>query len=85
MKLLWFFVFDDLRQFCIENDFYTAGNNKEYEAMLKRGVSKDGLTAEEVADLAKDITAHTSTDNEYATPGRICTALLNRGYIDIDR
>ena len=53
----------DVRQLCIQHQFYTRGDCKAYENMLDEcGVIR---TVSQLEHIAKDIVDHTSEDNEY--------------------
>lgn len=79
MKVSWFLDCYSVRTVCIRNNFYTAGNNDEYENMFSmvRKKREGGLTVEEVAEIAKDIADHTS---EEVTVEYIAERLLNAAY-----
>lgn len=51
---------DSLRQVCIKNDYYTLGNNEDYQKMLTMFNEVDG---EKIEILAKDIKEHSHTDD----------------------
>lgn len=52
----------DLRALCIENDWYTCGDNEEYCALFNRLYDGDGysvnLDTEKLAEIAQDIMDH---------------------------
>ena len=79
MKVLYMLSCDTVRTVCIDNNFYTAGTNEEYEKMFSM-VTKNGGTmpVEEVAEIAKDIAAHTSED---VTVEFVTERLLNAAYV----
>lgn len=54
--------YDDLRQLCIKNNWYTQGNCKDYENMLNMS-EKDNITTNDIVAIATDIMNH-SNDNE---------------------
>ena len=53
---------NSLRALCIQHNWYTCGNNKEYEALFNSLYDGDGcpvnLTTEKLARIADDIIAH---------------------------
>ena len=50
-----------LRALCIREDWYTAGDNDEYDHLLQDlAGSKPHLTTRDIIAIAKDIAAHTS-------------------------
>ncbi len=79
MKVSFMLNGDTVKSVCINNNFYTAGSNKEYRKMLSMTV-KDGakFTVEEVYEIAEDIAAH--TPKEGATARVIAQLLLNSAY-----
>ncbi len=78
MKILWLLDRYSVRDECVKNDFYNFGNNRDYENMLSKvEAKKDGFTAEEVAEIAQDITVHTGGK----TFEFVYQRLLNRGCI----
>ncbi len=81
MKILWLLNRDSVREVCVENDFYTCGSNEDYEKILtKVDEKKNGMTAEEVSEIAKDIAAHTDGEDFKF----VCECLLNKGYALIE-
>lgn len=65
---------------CIENNLYTAGTNEEYDYMLSRidSFKKNGMTAEEIVDTARDIKAHSRTE---ISVNQITAYLLRASYV----
>lgn len=57
-KIFW----DDLRNLCIRNNWYTCGTVKEYEKMLAM-CKKDNITTKDIVKIAQDIMEH-SNDEE---------------------
>ena len=55
-----------LRQICIDNDFYTCGDNEEYDALLDMPYKKNrefrNLTNEWILKIALDIAEHSDMD-----------------------
>ncbi len=80
MKVMWLLTYDTVRKVCIDNDFYNAGNNEEYENMLSMVDKKEKhcFAAEDVLEIAYDIEAH-STDDD-VTVELIIECLLNAAY-----
>lgn len=57
---------DDVRNLCIEKNFYTRGNITEYYKML--GMCGPDMTPEKVVEIAQDIVDHTDPENEWLAP-----------------
>ena len=57
-----------LRQLCIEQDWYTCGDNEDYENLFKRlradYITPANMTTEKLAEIATDIKEHSDTDME---------------------
>lgn len=54
-----------LRQLCIEQDWYTNGDNYDYSNMLFKA-KKEDITSDDIVEIAADIIEHTdklSIDN----------------------
>lgn len=51
---------EDVRQACIENDWYTRGTNKEYDRML--GMCSGELTEELLERIVVDIVSHSDLE-----------------------
>ena len=47
-----------LRNLCIDNNWYTSGDNESYSAMLSK-CDKDNITTEDIVSIAQDIMKHT--------------------------
>lgn len=56
----------DLRIACIAHDWYTTGDDEDYEALLDYAESLDNVTTEDLYALAKDIEKHSDTEYEIA-------------------
>ena len=55
-----------LRSLCIREDWYTAGDNAEYDRLLQDlAASKPHLATEDIIAIAEDIAAHTSPDKHW--------------------
>lgn len=86
MTVLWFFEGSEIIEMCEQFGYYTAGSVEEYSTMLNKATShkakRRGLTADEVAEVAKDIWEHSTEDcNGVKSDVRYITErLLNRGY-----
>ena len=48
---------EDVRQFCITNNLYTAGDNEDYARML-RNAENNKCTPQLIIAIAKDIAEH---------------------------
>lgn len=56
----------DLRQLCIENDWYTAGDNDEYDHLLiDLASAKENLNTADIIEIAEDIMAHSHMHPDY--------------------
>ena len=53
----------DLRTLCIRENWYTLGDNDEYDALMCKTFCAN-LTTEVIADIAQDIKDHSETDLE---------------------
>lgn len=53
----------DLRTLCIRENWYTLGDNDEYDELMCKTFCQN-LTTEVVADIAQDIKDHSDTDME---------------------
>ena len=69
----------DLRGLCIRQNWYTGGDNAEYEHLLyDLADSKPHLTTEDIIEIAEDIAAHSTLRDGYNIEGiawevnRIC-------------
>lgn len=52
----------DVRTLCIERNWYTGGNNQEYEKMLSYAGTIPNVTTENLLYLATDIKKHSFTE-----------------------
>lgn len=78
MKVLYMLGFETIRHVCIDNNFYNAGSNEEYENMFSIAAKNGGvMTVEEVAEIAEDIAAHT----HMISVEHVAGCLLNAAYI----
>ena len=51
----------EVRSMCIRHDFYTAGTNEEYTAMLDKVVENyDDISNEALCEIAEDILNHSA-------------------------
>lgn len=51
----------NLRELCIRQNWYTCGDNAEYEHLLyDLAASKPNLTTEDIIEIAEDIVAHSA-------------------------
>ncbi len=53
---------DDVRKVCIQNDYYTFGDNKDYEEMLGYVMKLNNCTDEDLIGIAQDIFNHTDIE-----------------------
>ena len=55
-----------LRQLCIDRDWYTAGDNDEYEHLLfDLANNKENLNTADIIEIAADIMEHSALDDGY--------------------
>ena len=55
----------DLRNLCIEKDWYTKGDNEDYNRLLiNLADDKENITTDDIVEIAQDIMAHSETDQE---------------------
>lgn len=81
MKVLYMLSYDIVRTVCIDNDFYNAGNNEEYENMFSLVMKNGGASdIDDIAEIAEDIVAHTHKDYDL-TVESVATCLLNAARI----
>lgn len=75
-----------LRALCIERDWYTCGDNEEYEALFNRLHDEDGveihLDTEKLAEIAQDIMDHSDITDYTITSvmfelARKCTVIFD--------
>lgn len=60
IKLYRIWHAEDVRQFCMKNNYYTNGNNEEYTAMLNF-VENNDPTPENIYEVARNILNHSSS------------------------
>ena len=54
-----------LRQLCIDQDWYTAGDNDEYSHLLfELAGDKDNLSTADIIEIAADIMAHSDLNDD---------------------
>lgn len=51
--------YDDLRQLCISNNWYTKGDCNSYSKMLSKA-GKSNITTNDIVEIAKDIYSHSN-------------------------
>ena len=66
----------DVRQVCIDHQFYTAGDNEDYCAML-RFVDEHEPTAESLYTVAVDILDHSHIDADGCGNGEIASIMFS--------
>ena len=49
---------EDVRNFCIHNNLYTAGSNKDYASLLNSCDTLHNCTPRRIINIAKDIAEH---------------------------
>ena len=57
-KLFW----DDVRKVCIQNDYYTFGNNAQYSNLMSFVSKKETVTEEDIFVISNDIFAHSDIE-----------------------
>jgi hypothetical protein len=55
---------DEIRGLCIKHDWFTRGNNAEYDVLLQYGFQGKEITTDELVEMAKIILEHSDTDYE---------------------
>ena len=83
MKVLWMLTCDKVKKVCVENYFYDAGSNEDYENLFskireKQCSADSAFTLDEVVEIATDISNH--TDAMDATVEYVLEDLLNEAY-----
>ncbi len=60
----------DLRQLCVEKDWYTAGDNDEYKHLLFDLASdKENITTADIIEIAEDIMEHSEMEPDCTIEG----------------
>ena len=80
---------EDLRRLCIEENWYTKGDNDEYAHLLslcRRGGEYAELTTLKIARIAADIQSHSEVDqgDEYLMNIMYCIAKASTTYFEIE-
>jgi hypothetical protein len=67
-----------LRQLCIEQDWYTNGDNYDYSNMLFKA-NKEDITSDDIVEIATDIIEHSSnlTLDDFM---EVCDLILSKSY-----
>ena len=61
---------NNLRNLCIRQNWYTCGDNAEYEHLLyDLAASKSHLTTQDIIKIAEDIAAHSDLQDDYDVAG----------------
>lgn len=55
---------DKIRGLCIKHDWFTLGNNAQYDVLLQYGFSGKEITTDELVEMAEIILEHSDTDYE---------------------
>ena len=62
----------NIRKLCIKNDWYTRGDNEQYEHLLLNLCDwKENLTTEDIVEIAEDIIAHSEIEADGRTEAEI--------------
>ena len=76
----------EVRSMCIENDFYTAGDNESYNKMLEK-CTRYNLSPADMVEIAQDIVDHTPEDNpriaSYEALDEVVCILTSMAHVDI--
>lgn len=73
----------NLRGLCIENNWYTNGENEEYgHLLIDLADSKDNITTDDIVEIAQDIKDHSDTDYDVES---IIYAVLQIAHTYIER
>jgi len=64
----------EVRNLCIKNNWYTCGDNEQYDYLLNTLCDKENITTQDMIIIATDIKTHSETD---ASIAEIATALAN--------
>lgn len=56
--------FNDVRELCINNNYYTNGDNKSYNNLCDYIVSKTTITDNNLLHIAEDIKKHSITSDD---------------------
>ena len=68
-----------LRQLCVDHDWYTAGDNDEYDHLLHTlAADKENLSSEDIVEIAEDIMTHSKIRKDYTVAdfAHFCQSLL---------
>lgn len=69
----------NLRALCIKNNWYTCGNEDDYNELFGK-IIKDTITTTDIAEIAQDIKEHSITEYEITSImfeiARICTTFF---------
>lgn len=69
-----------IRSLCVRNDWFTLGDNSDYETLLNYGFSDREITTDEIVEMAEIIKEYSDTDMEITSImfelGRICTTVF---------
>ena len=67
MKIIRTMNRDKIRQHCINNNYYTCGNCREYERMFE--MADNAVTDEEIIAVGRDIWEHSDMEDFIASGG----------------
>lgn len=67
---------DDLRNLCIENRWYTRGNNADYMYLLNHVDSIENVTTDDIVEIATDIISHSDINLDDERFEHICWEIL---------
>lgn len=73
---------ENLRKICIEYNFYTKGNNKDYANLMNFTKENVNLNTEEIVGIANDIKIHSETDYSLL---QIIEIVINKCYTIIEK
>ena len=76
----------EVRNLCIKHDWYTCGDNEQYDYLLNILCDKRNITTQDMVIIATDIKTHSETElsiAEIATAlARIATTIFYEDYED---
>lgn len=72
---------DNLRRLCIKQNWYTKGDNEEYQKLLDFADSLSNVTTDDIIKIAKDIIEHTAIKKYEVIPLEyVCFELIRTCY-----
>lgn len=69
-----------IRSLCVKNNWFTLGDNEDYDTLLSYGFSGKEITTDEIVEMAEIIKEYSETDMEITSImyelGKICTTVF---------